>query len=539
MKFQKLFALITCAAVAVSMSSCNNSSSSGSATATAPTTVSVETPVEVEKPADIGKMSFGTAFYKPLMGAVLYNVDISSLPEYEKLVARCVQGLVSRNDSAQIYLSENSNDTFWLNRLKDEYGIIVKDLAADALCDKFAEHIKNIFVYDDTDKYAAADAVYQASLQDSIAVPRDKAEKYAKFAKSELTVTEASSTQATTAAAKADGEQQTEKAKQMYAAVVSPDCKFVDYLYALGAPVIFADAKNQTDINRVKTLLSGEFEKPAVLFCEDNSFIDIASENGFGVLKISGFSNATCFSSFSNSDVSSGSSNGTSRYSDEIEKYVSIEVCGDNVALGDSLSYIFKNSRRGSAPVTVEVSPALCELAPPIASWYAAGRRTATSISADSLGYMSVNPAKMKSEYLETYYERSKAFISMAGLNVLNASLDEKSAAAASSALGGKNIIGAENNGINVIKVDSIYNFKDYKLPDSDSPFYCIKIKAGDITTSTFQQLENLVLKIQEANENTEFVMCEDLFPTVSERLQAIAQTTTAATTAAQTTAKK
>lgn len=526
MNINKLFTLLLCCALAFSCCSCKDSSSSSVETVTeVPTTA--ESPTDIKKIADIGNMSFGTAFYKPEMGAVLYNVDISKLDDFEKLIARCVQGLAAREESAQIYLSEDDNDAFWLSRLKDEYGIIVKELDFPELANKFSGLIENIYIYNSENEYETADAVYQASQQNMIAVPRDRTEKYAKFAQPELTAT----TQATTAQttpSKAQSETNNKTAPKMFAAVVSPQCKFIDYIYAVSAPVIYADYDNKDDLKRVRELLAGnEFDRPAVLFCEDERFADIASENGFGVLNISGFSNATCFSSFSNTDLSNGVSSGTSRYSEEIDKYVSIEIIDDGKTdLGSNLSYLFKNTRRGSTPITVSISPALYELAPPIASWYSMGRRAATSLSADCTGYMTVNADKMEGKYLDIYLERSQKFLSSLGLYVMNAKLSESAAKNIGDAFGQRGIIGAQDSGVTVIEIDSIYSFNSYTLPESDSPFYCIKIKAGDITTSTFQQLENLVLNIQEANENTEFMLCEDLFPTVNMRNQS--QTTTA-----------
>ena len=204
---------------------------------------------------------------------------------------------------------------------------------------------------------------------------------------------------------------------------------------------------------------------------------------------------------------------------------------------GDNMSYLLKNNRRGSTCITFSISPAIYELAPPIASWYSAGRRSITSLSADCTGYMSVDLSVFPQEHTETYFTRSKNFINAFGVSIIDLDANKIAETKISENLGNLNILGS-NSPVKIINIDNIYSFKDYQLPKSDNPFYCIRINACDLTTSTFQQLENLVAKFQQANDNTEFLLLEDLFTTIEEHEKQTATTTTTVATTTATTAK-
>lgn len=532
---KRTLALLMCMILALSVCACGNNNNDNTTTtpsATEKPTV-VETLPEIKKPDNIGNMSFSNAFYKPILGAVMYNVDISKAEDYEILGLRCLQGLVARNDSAQIYLSDDQNDSFWITRLTDEYGIIVKNLTVAECFEKFAKKIEGVVNYSADNENSALTAVYLASQNDAIAWPSANANELNEYLQKQVDVKSDTSMIDT---AKMSLDKQLETAKGMYAGAVSSNCDFIDYLYAVGAVMVTAD-----DDSIVTQLVKSEkFERPAVLFCENEKHLKTASVNGFGVLDIHGFSNSTLFSSFTNANVNSGTTKGDSALSEETENYASIEIVVDEkTAFGDNMSYLLKNNRRGSTCITFSISPAIYELAPPIASWYSAGRRSITSLSADCTGYMSVDLSVFPAEHTETYFARSKTFINAFRFSIIESDANKAVETKITENLGNVNVLGS-NSSVKIINIDNIYSFKDYELPKSNTPFYCIRINACDLTTSTFQQLENLVAKFQQTNDNTEFLLLEDLFATIKEQEKQTATTTTtvATTTTATTTAK-
>ena len=524
MNIKKIFIMIMCTLMLMSITSCNEHGENNTPTTIAPTTTqpTTESPTEIKKPENIGNMTFETAFYKPRIGTSIYNTDITKASDYEILAVRCLQGLVSREQSAQIYLSNDANDSFWLSRFRDEYGFVVKNITLSDMLTQFGGVVENIVIYNSENEHSKMSAVYTASLNNGVAVPQEYASNFAVYFKNAAIID--TQTAVSTADACVDGALST--AQGMYAAAVDEDCEFIDYLYAVKAPIVCAD-DNTSALE--KLLKSDKFERPAVLFCDEDKYLKLASQNGFGTLDIGGFSNSTLFSSFTNTDVSKGATDGVGRYSEEVEKYVSIEIVTEQSDFADSFSYLLKNSRRGSTAITLNLSPAIYELAPPVANWYEAGRRAATSLSASMLGYMNVDISEMDEKHLKTYFERSQAFINAFGFKIadVNASADEL--AVISENLPNINLLSSENSTVTVINIDNIYSFSDFKLPEADLPFYCIRVNAEDITTSTFQQLENLVAHFQEKNDNTEFILCEDLLATLDE-YKAETQTTTTAT---------
>ena len=528
---KRTFALLMCMILALSVCACNNNNDDNTPTSQ-PTTkesMEVETLPEIKKPDNIGNMSFSNAYYKPILGAVMYNVDVSKAKDYEILGLRCLQGLIARNESAQIYLSDDQNDSFWITRLTDEYGIIVKNLTVAECFEKYAKKVRGSVTYSADNADSTLTAVYLASENDAIAWPGANLNELNEYLQQQVeVVTDASMIED----AKMSLDKQLKTAKGMYVATVSANCDFIDYLYAVGAVMVTAN-----DDSIVTQLVKSEnFERPAVLFAENENHLKTASANGFGVLDIHGFTNSTLFSAFTNANVNSGVIKGDSALSDETENYVSIEIVVDEKTdFGDNMSYLLKNNRRGSTCITLGISPAVYELAPPIASWYSAGRRSITSLSADCTGYMSVDLSVFPDEYTETYFARSKKFINAFGANIIDCDANKVVEEKITQNLGNVNILGS-NSSIKMINIDNIYSFNDYTLPKSDTPFYCVRIKACDLTTSTFQQLENLVAKFQQTNDNTEFLILEDIFATIKEYENQKVTTTTATTTVAATT---
>ena len=527
MNIKRILIMVMCALMAISITSCLQSNDNIPPTTTSPTTTqpTIETPTQIPTPEKIGNMTFGTAFYKAQIGSSIYNVDITDATDYEILAAKCLQGLVAREQSAQIYLSEDENDNFWLSRFRDQYGFIVKNITLTDMFSQFGGVVENIVVYNSENENSKMSAVYTASLNNGVAVAQEYASNFAVYFKNAVVV----DTQATVSTSDECVDNALSTAQGMYVASVDGDCEFIDYLYAVKAPIVCVDDDNVSALE--KLLKSDKFERPAVLFCDEDEYLKLASQNGFGTLNIDGFSNATLFSSFTNADASKGAEKGASRYSEEIENYVSIEIVTSESDFADSFSYLLKNSRRGSTAITLNISPAIYELAPPVAAWYQAGRRAATSFSAKDIGYMNVDISEMNEEYLKTFFERSKPFVNGFGFSIADVNVSADELVILSENLPGITPISSEDTAVTVINIDNIYSFSDFKLPQAQLPFYCVRVNAEDITTSTFQQLENLVVHFQEKNDNTEFVLCEDLLATIKE-FELETQTTTTTTTA-------
>ena len=531
--FKKVIAICLGTAMALSVCSCGEQSSGQPTTTAAQTTI--QTTTAIPKPNDIGNMKFSTAFHKPKLGAVVYNITLDNLEnDYRMVALKCLQGLVARNDSAQIYITKDENDLFWINRLRDEYGVITKDLSYNEVFEKFAKQIKSIVTYNPENKYETALAIYNASKNDAIPVPTTRVAEYTTLIDG-VTVNATSKTEVPSCQVVVD--EQIKTANGAYVALLNEKSAFIDYAYAVQAPIVYVDSKNSADTESLKKLLgSDKFDRPAVIFAEDESLVSVASENGFGVLNVKNFSNSSYFSSYNCTNVSNNAVKGNARYSEEVSKYVTIEIVQDaNESVNSNLSFVFKNNRRGNTPISVSINPAVYELAPTVAAWYTAGRRAATSLISSNVGYMSVDDTKMKEDYYKIFCERSKAFIGGFGFSVAIGKPNEKTEKLISEQIGIKNML-SDNGKITVVNVDSIYSFNNFILPESKTPFYCIRIKASDLSTSTFSQLDDLVLKFQDKNDGIEFVVCEDLFATMEEWEQA---TTTAPTTAQSTTVKQ
>ena len=78
MNIKKIFIMIMCTLMLMSITSCNEHGENNTPTTIAPTTTqpTTESPTEIKKPENIGNMTFETAFYKPRIGTSIYNTDI-------------------------------------------------------------------------------------------------------------------------------------------------------------------------------------------------------------------------------------------------------------------------------------------------------------------------------------------------------------------------------------------------------------------------------------------------------------------------------
>ncbi|HID73976.1 MAG TPA: hypothetical protein EYP43_02870, partial [Thermoplasmata archaeon] len=80
-------------------------------------------------------------------GDVIYVVDISDVPDGERITYKSLQGLVNRK-AGEIYLIHNEKDLFWLEKLRSTYNVTTRWLAPGAFIERYRDVPRGLVVID-------------------------------------------------------------------------------------------------------------------------------------------------------------------------------------------------------------------------------------------------------------------------------------------------------------------------------------------------------------------------------------------------------
>ena len=558
MKFQKIICLCIAAVLLITITGCQNPSgaetessvvSTAQASTTQPLTTAPEPTAPARTPQTIGNMQLQTLYYKPQMAPAVYCVDARTLSDTRRAVLHCIQGLAARNDAACIYIITDSNDTFWRDHTRDDYGVIFKNISYSELCGKYADQIKVLAVYDETSSYQYAVAQTYASVYDGVVVPRSALESLRHtFPQAEIVSLDETLTDPGQAA---DWmiENLLPSCNKNYIGIADIDSAYNDYLYATKTATLTVNPEDAAQTAALKKLLSQTgYILPAVAMTDNDAFVALLSEHGFGALDLGGFSNVTFLASFPVPESDASSPVFTSQLTTGIRAYISICIQNGDLPANDALHTLMRSATRGSTPISVELNPSFIELAPPVFAWYNTGRRASTAFYSANTGYMQIDADKMSASVLQSFLLINRHFLNQCGLTVL--SVDTISAekiplfsdqlylnGILSSGIQSSKIV-HEVPMIRCIPVDQLETYTDYALPQSEHvQFICLYISASQLGSDPFEQLEKLVNQYQEQNDGkVEFLLAGNLIKTFQDyynRQQTVSTTTetTASTT--------
>lgn len=545
MKIKNVVCVATAALIMLSTASCtvDNPDDKNTTTTTAATTVQpVTTPtttaaptIPVRTPDKLGNMKMGTVFYKPQQTVMVYYVNTQGMSDGKVAMLRCIQGLAARVGSAEVYLSSNKDDTFWRNHISNEYGTIFTKYTVDNLIKKYLGNIKSVVVYDSSKEYQFAVAQTLAAINDGVAIDNityTSVKKHFEKAIEKKTIEFTDLSDEITSPKQAITYTLNNlypKALHNYIGIVDVSSPINDYLYATKSMAVSVDSEDKEQIAELKKLLNNNYTKPAVVFTEADDFEKTVSEFGFCVLNAKGFANSTFFASYSTPKKPLTIPSGADKLATPGKAYISICINTDDTDATSPLNELTENIARGNTPISININPALFELAPPIAKWYYTSRDSSTTLISIPFGYSDINTSTFDKASLESWLLTNKKFLSNTGLSIvsLNQPLSEDTIKDFADKLPVKGYLceGIDSSEmvenipiIKTISIDDISEFEDYKLDitEDDPLFLCISINASDLSSQPFKDLEKMVLKFQSENEGkAEFLLANDLVYTM------------------------
>lgn len=205
--------------------------------------------------------------------------------------------------------------------------------------------------------------------------------------------------------------------------------RIFDYAVATRSFTFWVDDKTTTGKNIIKKILrTPGYPKNAVCMgygMHGDDLNDTTNPEGFGYVVGDLFPNASYYSSFPTETFENWQPEGKSIEAQPGKIYVSLYWSdGDNISFNHNLEHILWNQKeRGSVPVSMTLSPALCEIAPFIIRYY---HETVTEndelIGGPSGAQYIQEPFYKPSDY-ESWCEMNGEYLKLGGLRSTNSSL--------------------------------------------------------------------------------------------------------------------
>lgn len=565
---KKFISVILCGALLLGLSACSQNREPATTTAKttttkAPTTTTTAAPTMSQRtPETLGSMQMGGLYYKPKQSSVIYICDTAEKTTSETVMLQCLQGLVSRNESASIYLRADEDDEFWRSYLSEEYGIVFKATDTATLLSKYIEQVKSIVIYDANKQYQYSIAQTIAAQSDGLAVSKELYNTYISIFESKVSDGSISLSRISrkwknaAGAIRWAGKNLIDGASTHYIGVTDGASGINDYLYAAKALNLYVDKGSKAQKKAFKRILASEhFTKPAVLMTAGVDFTKSASKVGLCSQNFGNLRNVTFFASFpQNNDLNTQPASVDRNAQDGIT-YIALCLNSDTVcASASQMNNLLNNTARGSVAASVSISPALAEIAAPILNWTYINRGVSTVFVSTDTGYSKIDVNSFSKDALSEWMLTNNHFLGMSelGLVAVNSKLNDDTALLLSESLNADGFICRRikksfvANGVPFIKSKAVRDLsaitpEDCILPEAEdgkAQFLCLNIDINALDETVFDKLNGLIINYQQANpDKVEFLQVDDLAATMV--AYDIAQQTTTETTTEPTSGKQ
>ena len=374
--------------------------------------------VHFRGPESIGNMTLQSLIYKSQQAVTVYVVDISDLDDGLKSALRCLQGLVSREEDAAVFLEDGDDDYAWRQYCASEYGVFFKSVTFNELFLRYSDLIQKIIIYDD-EGYEFNTAFTMAAVQSGICLDGDAIRQLdSDVLKGKDTEDVRNLWSSYDEAVNYAFENLVSQCTPGYFSSVSTDTCLLDYLYATKTFCI--DLSYGGDIGRVsQALLTDTF---GLFFGGEahGTLVSTLSANGFILVPADKLSNSTMLSSLPRlntqmvQEVPDNSAHGQSR------AFISISLL-NSTSLESTENYrkILQSQELASAQLGISVNPLLLELAHPILSWYYQNKPAGHEIISSVDGIGMVDWSSFNSEYIDDLRSANSTLLSESGITVL------------------------------------------------------------------------------------------------------------------------
>ncbi len=420
---RKLMPIICIAAVlAMLFTGCEPTITDLPALSSDPSSSEFSSETTVMQPQNIGNMTLGSVIYAAKQSVTVYVVDISELEDGMKAALRCLQGLVSREDAAAIYLVDDDEDEFWRRYCASEYGVFFKDSTADELFLRYNDLIKKIIIYDDGEGYEFNTAFTKASVENGICIDKGAIMSLdADIFKGKPTEDVRGIWQAESDAQNYGFEQLMPYCNQNYIATASSESEFLDYLYAAKAFCVNIDANSSSVIQRAAETAASETFGLYFGAESDENIITLLSKSGYVFVPSDELANSTMLSSLPRLNTQMVQSAETTETQGTDKIYLSVNVSPGEDALENVQGYLkdLQSQEIHLKKLGYMVNPILYELAHPVMSWYYQNKSAAHEIISATDGIGRVDWSAFKSEYLQQLRDTNEYLMHKCGMNVM------------------------------------------------------------------------------------------------------------------------
>ena len=345
--------------------------------------------VPQRSPKTLGNMTMNNLLYKTKQETgIIDYIDLRSVDGSVRIAALCLQGLVSRNNTASIYFATCDSDIYWKNYIEKRYKVKFQEITANEMFYKYAPFVKKMVIYDwpsgNTDPYQMVMAINMAAISDGLPVTHglldlmvDEGWYSKSIVKEDISRKWKNKQEAYDWGIK----NVLPQCNKNYVGACDANDTIWDYLYATKSFSFWLDYKNNSEKALIDRILSGGYTLPGMVFGygeHGDELLHATGPKGFAYLVSDYFVNATYLCSFPDpkKTYSQNSVNSSLKGKNGV-MYISLYISdGDNIQFNQKASQILwdNTTDRGRNPVALEINPALYEMAPPMLEWFHAQR---------------------------------------------------------------------------------------------------------------------------------------------------------------------
>jgi len=355
--------------------------------------------------------------YKP--ARQIYSVDITEQDMDTVVFLRQLQGLVSKNETASIYLISNDADKYWLDYLCDELGAYSTEITVEQLVALYENFIKTIVVYSsqcNEFSFAWNDAIRR---EDAVCVEYSVADKFELLNNREIISICGIFTDEKASYESVFGMIEADSSQRVFMSLDS-DSEFIDYAYACNAFALPA-CVDEWSVEFVRQQLANRScDDLGIVFTDEsvnNNVLSMYSTFGFGNIPVNEFANSTVFSSIS-IDYRFEKPKVHNSVAKKGNMYISLIV--DCINAGDILNngYLICNAKREDYCVAFEYPLFMSRLAPATLLWYSVN----SSQKGDSLipdgDWLNVDRSVLSDDLYKLWISVNSYLINQCGMGV-------------------------------------------------------------------------------------------------------------------------